>query len=231
MRLLPAVFLSLGNISFSQDSDNQDLAAKNGIRSAFVATEVKIDVEPSKKEFVAEWKYTNPYEQPLAIDAISSSCGCLAAPKVEFKPIAKGESSSISATFTPGNHRGILRKSLYVTFAMYEKPIELVVEAHIPSPVELSTQELSWTKENKNQPQIVDVTSGTAQDFEITGLLGVPESLFSVVKETVTEKRHYRLRITPTGEPVQNIQVLQVRTDSKDPRDQVIAVFLRVPQA
>ena len=201
------------------------------IRSAFSSTELRIQVEPGKKSFTAEWEYTNPHDLPLVVQGVDSSCGCLAAKATDYKQVAKGESGKITADFSPGNHRGTLRKSIHVRFVGYAKPVELVMEAKIPSPVELSTQELAWTSENLDEKQVVEVTSGTAQDFQITGLRGVSESLFTIRKEIVSANRHYRLHVTPTGKPSPGIQTLQVTTNSPDPRDRVTAVFLRTPQS
>lgn len=201
------------------------------IKAVFEATEVKIKVEPGQKSFVAEWKYTNPWEFPLAVSEIDSSCGCLAAPALDYKSISQGESSSITAKFTPGNHRGVLRKSLHVRFVGHEKPVELVVEAHIPSPVELSSQMLTWMPKSADLTKTIEVTTGTDQDFQITGLLGVADRLYIIKQETVTANRHYRLHVTPTEVEVTGIQTLQVRTNAHDPRDQVLAVFLRSPKS
>ena len=222
-------FLFFVPLSFAQEACTQALAAKKDIRCAFAATEVKIQVEPGKESFIAQWEYTNFNEIPMVVQHIDSSCGCLASQMTGYKQVKQGETGKITAEFRPGNHRGVLRKSMHVIFVGYAKPVELVVEASIPSPVELSTQELIWSEEDKAKTQVIEVITGTNQDFDITGLLGVPERLFTIGKETVIEKRHYRLLITPTGVAAAGIQTLQVRTDSRDPRDQFIAVFLRLP--
>ncbi len=225
--LTPSFSVLFLALSLSASAEEGEKKASKDIRSVFASTEVKIQVEPGKDSFTAEWSYTNPHELPLMVEHVDSSCGCLAAEATEYKPVAKGSTGKITAQFRPENHRGTLRKSIHVRFVGYDKPVELVMEARIPSPVELSTQELIWTEEDGTKPQVIEVTSGTNQDFNITDLLGVSDDLFTIKQETVTEKRHYRLHITPTGEPAPSIQTLQVRTDCRDPRDRVIAVFLR----
>ena len=74
---------------------------------------------------------------------------------------------------------------------------------------------------------MIDVTTGTGQKFAITGLLGVSEKLYTIRKEVVAAGSHYRVHITPLEKPSSGIQTLQIRTNSRDPRDQVLAVFLR----
>ena len=71
-------------------------------------------------------------------------------------------------------------------------------------------------------------TTGTGTDFKITELNGLPDGLFTIKQETVKEKRHYRLTITPTAKAKPGVQHLQIQTDAPDPNDQVVEVYLRV---
>lgn len=199
------------------------------ISSAFEATVVQLSVKPNDKAVDAVWNYTNHWEIPLLVERFDQSCGCLSGKVAPsgHEAVAPGKSGAIRARFTPSNHRGLLRKSLHVRFVGHEMPVELIVEATIPSTVGLSTRELHWKPDPKSpSAQTIDITSGTGADFAITGLLGVPESRFTITSETLTENRHYRLSITPVGTPGDGIDILQIRTDSPDPRDRVLAVFL-----
>lgn len=199
------------------------------IESAFESAVVQLIVKPNDKAVEAVWTYTNHWEIPLLVERFDQSCGCLSgnvAPS-GHQAVAPGKSGSIRAEFTPGNHRGLLRKSLHVRFVGHEKPVELIVQANIPSTVELSTRELHWKADSKSPaPQIIDITSGTGADFAITGLVGVPESHFTITSETLTENRHYQVTITPVGTLPVGVDTLQIRTNSSDPRDRVFAVFL-----
>lgn len=137
-----------------QAAQNEALTAK----AAFVSTEIKIDIKPGQPSFLAEWNYTNAsalaFGFPMLIQSIGSSCGCLTAKAASDKPVKTGETGAIRATFSPGNHRGLLRKSLHVRFYGHTDAVELIVEAHIPSPVELSTQELSWTPDKVSDTKV-----------------------------------------------------------------------------
>jgi hypothetical protein len=208
-------------------------AAVKPIESAFDSRVVQLTAKPGEKAVTAGWTYTNHWDHPLLVEGFDQSCGCLSGEVAPsgHEAIAPGQSGTIRAQFTPGNHRGVLRKSLHVRFVGHEKPVELVVEATIPSSVELSTRELVWKKDAKPSPQIIDVTSGNGSEFTITGLLGVPETRFKINTETLTERRHYRVSIVPVGIPDDDIHTLQIRTDSADPRDRVLAVFLRTEAA
>ena len=202
-------------------------ATKRSIAEAFESTTLRFEASPGTTARTIAWEYTNHWDFPLFVERIDSACGCLAAQKVTSDPIPSGKSGKITATFTAGNHRGLLRKSIHVRFAGHDQSIELVAEARIPSTVELSTNELIWAPNQLSEARTLEVTSGTNQKFSITGLLGIAESQFTIRQETIGD-HHYRLHITPVGQPSSEVQILQIRTDSPDPRDQVLAVFLQV---
>lgn len=226
-----AVSLLLASSMFSWGQEPTPAVAKQDVQNAFKSTLVKIEVQPDKDIYPVEWVYTNPNELPLVVQELKSSCDCLAVHHVGPEQLAKGESAKITATFSPGYDRGLIRKSIHVLFVAYDKPVELVVEVKIPSPVKLSAQELTWTAESIDKAQSVDITTETGADFCIMELSGVPDSLFTITKETVTEKRHYRLHIKPADQAAPGIQTLRIRTDSLDPRDQFIEVYLRLPKS
>lgn len=219
--------------SFSQDASSEEAAPQapavgKDISVAFPKQVVRIQVEPGKESFSAEWAYTNPYELPMVVQELKSDCGCLVVEADHTKQVAKGESGKISADFSPGARRGLIRITLKIRFVGYDKPVKLILEAKIPAPVEVSTAELTWTAKNRNQAQSLDVTTGTSTDFQITDLTGLPEGRFTIKQETVKEKRHYRLHITPTSKAVPSVQYLQICTDARDPGDQLIEVHLRM---
>jgi hypothetical protein len=203
------------------------------IESAFESTTARITAMPDAQGVPVEWTYTNHWDFPLAVERFEQSCGCLSGEpgKADLEAVPSGKTGTIRASFTPGAHRGLLRKSLHVRFIGHDRPVELVVEASIPSGIELSMHELVWKAGEKPGPQIIEVNSGTGKVFAITGLLGVSERLFSIKREVLAEGRHYRLHITPVEPLVGGIHCLQIRTDSSDPRERVLAVFLRIEPA
>lgn len=198
--------------------------------SAFESTVVEFEAMPEARSIPVEWTYVNRWDFPLAVERVEESCGCLSGPagNSETEPVAPGESGVIRATFTPGPYRGTVRKSLRVRFAGHADAVELVGVATIPSTVELSTQQLEWTTDGDAAARAVEVTAGTGADFRITGLTGVAANRYRVERETIVEGRHYRITVTPAGDPGETTETLLVRTDSPDPRDRVQAVFLAV---
>ncbi len=200
------------------------------LESAFASTTAKISTTSNAVNVPVEWTFTNHTNQPMAVEKFDESCGCLSgqAQLESTGPVKPGKSGVIRANFTPGGYRGIVRKSIHVRFVGYAKSIELIVEASIPSSVELSNREPVWVVGKEITSRTIDVTTGTGEDFNIKSLQGVPESLFKITQETITPKRHYRIQITPVSLGAPDIQTLQIHTDSKDTRDQVLAVFLRI---
>jgi hypothetical protein len=200
------------------------------LESAFTSTTTKISTTSIAVNVPVEWTFTNHSTETMAVEKFDESCGCLSgqAQLQGMVPVEPGKTGTIRATFTPGGYRGIVRKSLHVRFVGHPKSIELVVEANIPSSVEVSNKEPVWVMDEEIKPQIIEVTTGTGEDFNIKSLQGVPESLFKITQETVTPKRHYRIQITPLNVGTPDLQTLQIHTDSKDTRDQVLAVFLRI---
>ena len=206
-------------------------ADARAITSAFASTITKIDAMPEDTAVPVEWSFTNHWEFPLVIEKFDESCGCLSGkmhPQGD-EAVAPGQSGVIRASFTPGAHRGLVRKSLHVRFAGHERPVELVVEARVPCSIELSGRELTWEAGAAPAPQTIEITTGTGVDFTITGLGGVTDSQFHISQETVEPSRHYRIAITPADGVAPGVHTLLVRTDSPDPRDRVTAVFLRTP--
>jgi hypothetical protein len=141
------------------------------IREAFESTTLRFEASPGNDAKAIAWEYTNHWDFPLFVERIDSACGCLAAQKVTSEPVPSGKSGKITATFTAGNHRGLLRKSIHVRFAGHHQPVELIAEARIPSSVELSANELAWASNQLSETRSLEVTSGTKQKFSITGFI------------------------------------------------------------
>jgi hypothetical protein len=203
------------------------------IESAFASTVARIDVPSRDQAVPVMWTFRNLWGFPMMVERFEESCGCLSgqAARNQDAPesVPPGETGEIRATFTPGTLRGFQRKSLNVRFVGHDQPVELVAEATIPASVQLSSQQLDWNPADKAEGKTVDVTSGTGTDFSITGLVGAHDSQFSVIQETVTPRRHYRLHITPAKPRTTDgvSAAIQIRTDSPDQRDQVLVLLLR----
>lgn len=202
--------------------DIQASPSERVIAEAFEAPVSQVDSGTHE----VSWSYVNHWSFPLVIDQFEESCACLS-PKGRVEAVKPGESGVIRAAFDVGNQRGLIRKSLHVRFVGHEGSVELVAEALVPPGVKLSTHELVWSA-GENGALFVDVTAGTDESFEITALRGVQATEFEVQTKTVAAGRHYRLTVKPgPSAPEAGARCLQIQTDSADPRDRIVAVFLR----
>lgn len=199
------------------------------ITTAFSTLAQRVEYTAGNQTYPVEWTYTNHWNIPLVIERIETSCACLT-PQAESLQVAPGATGEIHSSLIPGSYRGLFRKSHHVKFVGFEKSVELTAEVTIPSPVMVSKQELTWTVKDHSSSatQIIDVTTGTNAAFKIKELLGVSEAQFRVEKKTIVPEKHYQLHITPAKQvPTSpSSTALQIHTDSPDPRDQVLVIFL-----
>ena len=199
-------------------------SASAGIQSAFASRLTKVPASAGSGDVEVSWSFINRWDFPLAVERFEESCSCLHG-KGDAAVVEPGKSGTIRATFNAGQYRGVVRKSLHVRFIGHEKPAELVAEAFVASSVVLSSQELVWESGEPAAGQVIDVKAGTSASFRITDLRGLAPGEFAVEKTTVVEGRHYRLTLTPQLSAA-GVRCLQIHTDSPDPRDRVLAVFL-----
>jgi hypothetical protein len=228
-----AVTAALAVAALARASGADEPPKPASIASAFASTTVRFEAVPDERDIPVEWSYVNRWDFPLVVESMSESCSCLSgrAGQIEYEAVEPGESGRIRASFTPGPYRGLVRKSLHVRFAGHKGAVELVAEARIPSAVELSDNDLTWTRSAQAAARSVDVIAGTGVGFRITGLTGVPPDQYRIERETVIEGLHYRLTATPAESVSDGVKTLLIRTDSPDPRDQVKAVFLTMKPA
>lgn len=200
------------------------------IESAFDARVIILPTfseDSGSKPHEIAWTYVNRWDFPLVVERFEESCACLRG-RSDGQPVGPGGTGMIRADFETGSHRGLVRKSLRVRFVGHERPVELVAETRVPASVELSDHELVWHAGATDAARTVEVTAGTSTSFKINDVRGVESEEFGILIETVVEGRHYRITITPgAGLPDSATRCLRIRTDSPDPRDRVLAVFLR----
>jgi hypothetical protein len=215
---------AMANDLGDQPIAGETTSASAGIQSAFASRLTKVPASAGSGDVEVSWSFINRWDFPLAVERFEESCSCLHG-KGDAAVVEPGKSGTIRATFNAGQYRGVVRKSLHVRFIGHEKPAELVAEAFVASSVVLSSQELVWESGEPAAGQVIDVKAGTSASFRITDLRGLAPGEFAVEKTTVVEGRHYRLTLTPQLSAA-GVRCLQIHTDSPDPRDRVLAVFL-----
>lgn len=227
-----ALFACLCCIAFSAQivagqmmEESTSVPPSRGIGSAFISRTSEIHAEPGSAGVNVSWKFINHWDFPMVIERFEENCGCLRG-QMSKDAVGPGGEGSIQATFIPGPYRGKLRKSLHVRFVGHEKPVELIAEVSIPSTIKLSRHELVWPVNQKPFAQTIEVRAGTPTEFLITDLTGISKDQFLLDKETIVPGRHYRITVTPAEGVTKGTKCLQVRTNSADPRDRIMAIFL-----
>lgn len=210
----------------------ESMAAVPGIETAFESRVMRLAAPAGQapgQPLEVSWTYVNHWDFPLLIERFEESCTCLRG-RPEVDAVEPGKSKVIRANFSAGSYRGLVRKSLHVRFVGHAESVELVAEIEIPLSVQLSRHDLVWQRaagDSNPSVQTVDITAGTEVDFRITDLRGVMPSEYAIQTDTLVEGRHYRLTITPAATAAIGTRCLQIRTDSPEPRDRVLALFLR----
>jgi hypothetical protein len=196
-----------------------------GIASAFESRVVRVDGAGPAEGKEVVWEYVNHWDFPLVVEQFEQSCECLRG-EADKHPVKPGDSGSVRAVFSAGPYRGLVRKSLHVRFVGHPDRVELVAEAMIPPTVLLSSHDLSWPAGSQDS-KTVEVSAGSDAEFRITELRGVSGGAFEVSRDTLEAGRRYRLTIKPgSASAVTGTRCLQIHTDSPDPRDRLLALFL-----
>lgn len=86
---------------------------------------------PQNKKATYEFEFTNAGKTDLKIRKIKSTCGCTVV-QPKDKTLGPGESSSLKATFTPGNRKGIQNKIItIITNDPYQSVKRLYLKANV----------------------------------------------------------------------------------------------------
>ena len=193
--------------------------------AAFEAREIKTTVEPGVTVVDLCYEFKNTGDFPLAVEAFSHSCGCMTG-EWEGKPIGPGATGKIRAKFLTAGLRGKVRKSLRVRF-LDLGTVELVAEVTIPEAITYSAQTLRWVMGEEPRSQRVDVVIDPKSPLRVLSVSGNDPAIACEL-QTPGDDHGYRIIITPRDTDAARICVLQVRTDSKDPRDAVHGLFALV---
>lgn len=90
-------------------------------------------IHASAGKVKAEYSFTNNTSEPVAIVSMTNGgCGCTV-PSFPRKPVAKGETATVSITFDPARFKGEFKRQVTVTLLVNGKRIKskLKFEGHI----------------------------------------------------------------------------------------------------
>jgi len=144
-------------------------------------------------------------------------------------PVQPGAKGRIVTKFLTKGLRGTVRKSLHVKF-FEAGTIELVAEVKIPEALTYSAQTLRWLIGAELQPKQVDIEVTSKSPVRVLSV-AANDPAFSCELLTVKDAHSYTIVITPRDTTTARVCVLQVRTDSKDPRDALHGLFALVENA
>ncbi|MCF7731459.1 MAG: DUF1573 domain-containing protein, partial [Akkermansiaceae bacterium] len=178
--------------------------------------------EPGEAVVELCFEFTNTGEIPLAVEGFSQSCGCM---KGEWDgvPVAPGARGRITAKLVTKGLRGTVRKSLHVKF-VEAGVVELVGEVRIPEALTYSAQSLRWRIGEASVAKQVDIEVTSKAPARVLSV-SANDPAFACELQTVEDGCRYRIVVTPRDTATARVCIMQVRTDSKDPRDALHGLF------
>jgi len=223
------LLLVFGGSVISRAADSQPAngtsARAGSVTAKFDKVEIKTTSQPGVGVVDLCYEFTNTGDFPLAVEGFTQSCGCMAG-EWDGVPVNPGSTGKIIAKFLTQGLRGTVSKHLGVKFVA-SGSIELAAEVTIPDALIYSAQTLHWTIGEVAKPQHVDIAIG-AKSFLRVLSVSANDPTFSCELITIKESENYRVVITPNDTLTERVCVLQVRTDSKDPRDALHGLFALV---
>ena len=194
----------------------------------FDRQEIKTSAEPGVGVVEMCYEFTNTGELPLVVEEIAHSCGCMRG-AWDGVPVQPGARGKINAKFLTNGLRGTIRKSLHVKFVECGV-VELIGEVIIPEALTYSAQTLRWVIGETARSKQVDIAIISRVPLRVLSVCG-NDPAFACDLQTIEEARSYRIVITPRDTGTARVCVLQVRTDSKDPRDALHGLSALVEKA
>lgn len=174
------------------------------------------------------YEFTNTGDFPLAVEKFSQTCGCMQG-AWDGVPVEPGARGRITAKLLTRGLRGKVRKSLHVKF-FESGDVELIGEVRIPEVLTYSAQTLRWKVGGETQSKQVDIGVTSKTPVKVLSV-SANDPAFSCELLAGEDARTWRIVITPRDTKTARICVLQVRTDSKDPRDALHGLFALVEKS
>ncbi|MEM6910984.1 MAG: DUF1573 domain-containing protein [Verrucomicrobiota bacterium] len=205
-----------------------DLAMASGDGLVFERTLVEPQLDLSETEIPVSFPYANRSSEPVVIEKIVGSCGCLALPKWRRLEVGPGETGAIEVVFSYANFSGLVEKSISVrTNSSTQAEIRLRIRAEIPKLLRISPKILEWAQGDPLQEKSFQVEVAETHQ---AGLLaeGIQSSRpgFQHRVEVVEEGRRYRIHLLPDSTDQVLYGLLKIETDfAKSKSSQALAYF------
>jgi hypothetical protein len=189
---------------------------------------IEVHAPVDAKSVVADFKFVNKTDKPVAIAKVDKTCSCIAVQVSDGKlNYAPGEGGMIRATFDMGNFSGVVDKTvvLWLDKDPENKPAHmLTVRVHIPVLVVMNEKTLKWTLGGKPEAQKIDITMTHSKPIKILSTSCTSES-FKIELKTLEEGKHYELLVTPVDTNAPGLAVIRVETDCEIARHKVLQAF------
>ena len=200
-------------------------APQSAVAAKFDSKVIKTEAEPGAAVVELCYEFTNTGDFPLAVEEFSQNCGCMLG-SWNGVPVEPGARGRITARLLTRGLRGKVRKTLHVKF-LESGDVELTGEVSIPEVLTYSTQTLRWKVGGEPLSKQVDIAVNPKTPVKVLSV-SANDPAFSCELLAGGDARTWRIVITPRDTNTARVCVLQVRTDSKDPRDALHGLFALV---
>ncbi len=189
---------------------------------------VEVRAPADAMSVVAEFKFENKTDKPVAIAKFDKVCSCLAVQvsggKLNYAP---GETGVIRATFEMGNFSGVVDKTVVLWFDKdpEDKPSQVLsVRVNIPVLVVMKEKTLKWALGGKPETRKIDITMEHAKPIKIVSTSCTSDN-FKVEVITLEEGKHYELLVTPVETKDPGLAIIRVETDCDIARHKLLQAF------
>ena len=217
-----AAILAVEGACQGQSAAAPALSQPGTLTAKFDTREIKTAAEPGADVVELCYEFTNTGEIPLVVEDFSHGCGCIQG-AWNGVPVMPGARGKITAKLLTKGLRGTVRKSVHVKF-VEGGTVELIGEVKIPEALTYSTQFLSWRIGETPTSKQVDIKVTSQAPLRVLSVTG-NDPAFSCELQGTVDARGYRVVIKPRDTDSERVCIVQVRTDSKDPRDALHGLF------
>ena len=174
-----------------------------------------------------EFPYSNSGDRPVTLQSASAGCGCLRVVRadtgIELPPGGNGR------LVVEVNGRTLLasaKKSLWAQFSDGTRQ-ELVVDVILREAVVVEGGPLEWPEGGGGGEQTIDLRAPGGPPIHLNRILCTQPDIAWRIEES-TPGRHIRVHFKAGPGIREGLAIIQLHTDSPDPRHKIKAVFANI---
>lgn len=195
-------------------------AVAGGLRFASLRTEAKATA--GEESVRVTFAFSNPQTQPIRIEDIKTSCGCLSA-KADREIYAPGQAGRIEAELSTKNLQGNQLKTITVitdwkgdgdgdSSSKDSSKAVLTASVEVPRVSTIEPKMTHWKPSETQTPRLVDYLVQGDTPIEITEISSSRPNV-KVNLKTIDPGRHYQIEIAPQAWDQTQVGVVRIRTD------------------